>query len=225
MPAPATSASPAPRNDLTRRAMLAFLSTAAFFLPAGVSVTSVFAQGGKTGGDKGGGDKAPKPEDRQTWPPDKKADEAAKNIKDRKTGAQSVKDSKCPDAKDWDKWYQDALMKTACWFSMKEVMSKVKKSGAGGDKVKAAKDAFGSTEDWEKLYNDALQNMIDCANKVGDKKKSTDDYLKDLENMKAKKLAYELGETGFGERQVAINSCDCPKDKGSDKTQDKGGKK
>lgn len=215
-----------PRHQ-DRRAVLAFLVTTAASLTlfGRIRVPPSLAQGKPGGGDKAPGDKPAgkdaKPEDRQNWPPEKKADEAIKNVKDRKDKAQKLKDGECPDAKNWDKWYQDALQATACWFSMKEVRDKVKKS-APGPKVKEFRDAFGSSEDWEQLYNDDFKKIIDCADKLKIKK-NLDDFGKDLEKMKEKKLAIELGEAGYGERQVLVGTC-CPPDK--DKTQEKpGGKK
>src|SRR6266478_2093552 len=83
-------------------------------------------------------------EDRQGWSADKKVDEATKRAADLKAQAHLRKDEPCPALADWDKWFQDTLDLEASWVAMRDVRDKVRRSGAGGEKVTPFREAFGS---------------------------------------------------------------------------------
>jgi len=185
------------RSDTRFVAVLLVLALSASLLGAMAPVPQASAQ-------------APK-EDRQTWTPEKKADEAIKHVKDAKQRAEDLKKDDCADAiKDWNKWFDKAVEVTACWYVMKELRDKVKKN-APGPKVKEFKDAFGSSETWEALKDDLIKKIEDCADKAKAKTTVSEAFEKITKRAEAKQ-AVEFGEMGYGP-MVAVGCPKCPDNK------------
>ena len=139
-------------------------------------------------------------EDRQGWSADKKVDEATKRAADLKAQAHRRKDEPCPAMADWDKWFQDTLDLEGSWVAMRDVRDKVRRSGAGGDKVKPFREAFGSAAEWEALVNALRQSMVDCATQLNVKRAGSSEELRMVTEREHQMRAIELGELGFGPR-------------------------
>ena len=149
---------------------------------------------------EGAEDTRPDLEDRQGWSADKKAREATKRAADLKAQANRRKGEPCPAAAGWDKWFQETLDLEASWVAMKEVRDMVRKSGAGGDKVKPFRDVFGSFKEWEALVNALRQTMIDCARQLNVKRGDSSDEFRMVAEREQQRRAIELGDLGFGPR-------------------------
>ena len=139
-------------------------------------------------------------EDRQGWSADKKVDEATKRAADLKAQAHLRKAEPCPALADWDKWFQDTLDLEASWVAMRDVRDKVRRSGAGGEKVTPFREAFGSAAEWEALVNALRQSMVDCAKQLNVKRAGSSEELRTVTERENQMRAIELGELGFGPR-------------------------
>lgn len=139
-------------------------------------------------------------EDRQGWSADRKADEATKRAADLKAQAHRRKDEPCPAVADWDRWLEETLDLEASWVAMRDVRDQVRKSGAGGDKVKPFRDAFGPVKEWEALVNALRQSMIDCAKQLNVTRAERSEELRMVAERERLRRAIELGELGFGPR-------------------------
>ena len=139
-------------------------------------------------------------EDRQGWSADRKVDEATKRAANLKAQAQRRKDEPCPALADWDKWFQDTLDLEASWVAMRDVRDKVRRSGAGGDKVGPFREAFGSAAEWEALVNALRQSMVECARQLNVKRAASAEELRMVKERESERRAIELGDLGFGPR-------------------------
>ena len=139
-------------------------------------------------------------EDRQGWSADRKVDEATKRAADLKAQAHRRKDEPCPAMADWDRWFQDTLDLEASWVAMRDVRDKVRKSGAGGEKVGPFREAFGSAAEWEALVNALRQSMVDCARQLNVKRVGSSEELRMVTEREHERRAIELGDLGFGPR-------------------------
>ena len=142
-------------------------------------------------------------EDRQGWSADRKVDEATKRAADLKAQAHRRKDEPCPAMADWDRWFQDTLDLEASWVAMRDVQDKVRKSGAGGEKVRPFREAFGSAAEWEALVNALRQSMVDCARQLNVKRAGSSEELRMVTEREHERRAIELGDLGFGPRVPA----------------------
>jgi len=142
-------------------------------------------------------------EDRQGWSADRKVDEATKRAADLKAQAHRRKDEPCPAMADWDRWFQDTLDLEASWMAMRDVRDKVRKSGAGGEKVGPFREAFGSAAEWEALVNALRQSMVDCARQLNVKRAGSSEELRMVTEREHERRAIELGDLGFGPRVPA----------------------
>jgi hypothetical protein len=167
-------------------------------------------------GTEAAADTQPDLEDRQGWSADRKALEATKRATDLKAQANRRKSEPCPAAADWDKWFQETLDLEASWVAMKEVRDKVRRSGAGSDKVKPFRDVFGSVKEWEALVKALRQNMIDCATQLNVKRGDSSDEFRMVAEREQQRRAIELGDLGFGPRvHGGCPSGDCPPGRGT----------
>jgi hypothetical protein len=139
-------------------------------------------------------------EDRQGWSVDRKVDEATKRAADLKAQALRRKDEPCPAIADWDKWFQDTLDLEASWVAMRDVRDKVRRSGAGSDKVGPFREAFGSSAEWEALVNALRQSMVECARQLNVKRAGSSEELRMVTEREHERRAIELGDLGFGPR-------------------------
>jgi hypothetical protein len=142
-------------------------------------------------------------EDRQGWSADRKVDEATKRAADLKAQAHRRKDEPCPAMADWDRWFQDTLDLEASWVAMRDVRDKVRKSGAGGEKIGPFREAFGSAAEWEALVNALRQSMVDCARQLNVKRAGSSEELRMVTEREHVRRAIELGDLGFGPRVPA----------------------
>jgi hypothetical protein len=142
-------------------------------------------------------------EDRQGWSADRKVDEATKRAADLKAQAHRRKDEPCPAMADWDRWFQDTLDLEASWVAMRDVRDKVRKSGAGGEKVGPFREAFGSAAEWEALVNALRQSMVECARQLNVKRAGSSEELRMVTEREHERRAIELGDLGFGPRVPA----------------------
>jgi hypothetical protein len=145
-------------------------------------------------------DTPPDLEDRQGWSADRKVDEATKRAADLKAQAHRRKDEPCPAIDDWDKWFQDTLDLEASWVAMRDVRDKVRRSGAGGDKVRPFREAFGTAAEWEALVKALRQSMVDCARQLNVKRAGSSEELRMVTEREHERRAIELGDLGFGPR-------------------------
>jgi len=139
-------------------------------------------------------------EDRQGWTADRKVDEATKRAAELKAQAHRRKDEPCPAMADWDRWFQETLDLEASWVAMRDVRDKVRRSGAGGDKVRPFREAFGSAAEWEALVNALRQSMVECARQLNVKRAGRSEEIRMLTEREQERRAIELGDLGFGPR-------------------------
>ncbi len=139
-------------------------------------------------------------EDRQGWSADKKVGEATKRAADLKAQAHHRKDEPCPALADWDTWFQETLDLEASWVAMRDVRDKVRRSGAGGEKVTPFREAFGSAAEWEALVKALRQSMVDCAKQLNVRRAGSSEELRMVTEREHQMRAIELGELGFGPR-------------------------
>ena len=139
-------------------------------------------------------------EDRQGWTVDRKVDEATKRAAELKAQAHRRKDEPCPAMADWDRWFQETLDLEASWVAMRDVRDKVRRSGAGGDKVRPFREAFGSAAEWEALVNALRQSMVECARQLNVKRAGRSEELRMVTERENERRAIELGDLGFGPR-------------------------
>jgi len=164
--------------------------------------------------DNAGDKSAQKPqEDRQTWSPDKKADEAIKHAKAQKAKAEKVLKDPCPKNKDeWEKWSKETLEVAACLIAIREAKRPLRKTGPPGDKLKEFDQALGDKASQEKMNSDLFEKAKKCAEAAGVDVDGPGIYQKILQRAEEKKKE-EFGFFGLG--PMIVRDC-CEDDKPKD---------